>query len=296
VNKLRRTMLYVPGNNPANLQSAGLYGADALILDLEDAVSINEKDSARHLVRNAIMSLRYECEIAVRINHIRTPFGRADLDYILPAKPNIIRLPKAESAGDIQEVADIVQKAEERYGFKPGSIKLMAAIESAEGILNVREIAKAHPRMVAIALGGEDLIADLKTTRSGDGLELHYARSALLFAARSAKIDAIDSVFSRIEDEEAFIREVKMIKQLGFDGKSVIHPRQIPIVHQIFAPTQQEIAYARSVLEAYDDALKRKSGVVALNGNLIDQPIVTRAQRVLAYAEAVTRDERGDFQ
>lgn len=288
--RLRRTMMFVPGNNPANLQSAGLYGADAVIFDLEDAVSIREKDSARHLVRNAILKMNYPCEVVVRINHIRSPFGYDDLNCVLAARPDIIRLPKTESAADIREIADIIDKAEKEHGFAQGSIKLMAAIESAEGILNAREIAKAHPRMVALALGGEDFIADLRTTRSKEGTELLFARSQLLLAARSAKIDAIDSVFAQIEDTETFAQEVKLIKQLGFDGKSVAHPRQINIVHEIFSPTRTEIDYARRVLAAYQEALEKKSGVIALNGNMIDGPIVTRAERVLAYAAALGRD------
>lgn len=293
--KLRRSMMFVPGNNPGKLQSAGIYGADAVIFDLEDAVSINEKDSARHLVRNALKEMNYTCEVVVRINHIRSPFGHADLDCILEAKPDIIRLPKTEDAGDIQEIADLIAKAEERYGFPEESIKIMAAIESAEGLLNVREIAKAHPRMTAIALGGEDFIADLNTTRSKEGIELLFARSQLLLAARSAKIDAIDSVFAQIEDMDTFTQEVKLIKQLGFDGKSVAHPRQIKIIHEVFSPTEQEVDYARKVLEAYQEALDRKSGVIALNGNMIDGPIVTRAERVLTYAEALNRNEKEEW-
>lgn len=284
---LRRTMMFVPGNNPGMLQNAGIYGADAVIFDLEDAVSITEKDAARYLVTNALQSITYPCETAVRINHLSTPFGHADLEAILKAKPGIIRLPKAETAAEMLEIDRIIGEAERKYSFPAGSIKMMAAIETAKGLLNATAIAASSPRMTALAIGGEDFVADLKTTRSKDGLELLVARSQILFAARAAGIDAIDSVFADVNDEETFAAETRMIKQLGFDGKSVINPRQVKIVHQIYTPSAKEIDRAERVLEAYQEALRQKSGVIALNGKMIDGPIVARAERALAYATAV---------
>ncbi len=287
--KLRRAMMFMPGNNPAMLQNAGIYGADTVIFDLEDAVAISEKDAARHLVHNAIKTIKYPCEVAIRINHIQTPYGYDDLKVVLAAKPDLIRLPKAELPSDIEEVDAIITEAELQHGFTPGSINMMAAIETAKGLRNAYEIATASPRMVALAIGGEDFIADLKTTRSKDGKELFVARSQLLLAARAAGIDAIDTVFSDINDEETFIAEVNMIKQLGFDGKSVINPRQVRIVHQIFTPNEKEIAHAERVITAYKAALERNSGVINLDGKMIDTPMVLRAERVLAYANSVKR-------
>ncbi|MDF2499993.1 MAG: Citryl-CoA lyase [Anaerosporomusa subterranea] len=287
--KLRRAMMFMPGNNPAMLQSAGIYGADTVIFDLEDAVAITEKDAARHLVHNAIKQLHYPCEVAVRINHIQTPFGLDDLRVVLPAKPDLIRLPKAETAEDIQEIDRIITKAEQEQGFPAGCIRMMAAIETAKGLMNAYQIATASPRMVALAIGGEDFIADLRTSRSKEGHELFVARSQLVLAARAAGLMVIDSVFTDANDEVTFIAETKMIKQLGFDGKSVINPRQIRIVQEIFTPTEKEILHAERVLAAYKEALERKSGVIALDGKMIDTPIVTRAERVLAYAAAVRR-------
>lgn len=287
--KLRRAMMFMPGNNPAMLQNAGIYGADTVIFDLEDAVAISEKDAARHLVHNAIKTIKYPCEVAVRINHIQTPYGVDDLNVVLAAKPNLIRLPKAEFPSDIQEVDAIISEAEQKHGFAPGSINMMAAIETAKGLRNAYEIATASPRMVALAIGGEDFVADLKTTRSKDGKELFVARQQLLLAARAAGIDAIDTVFSDINDEETFIAEVSMIKQLGFDGKSVINPRQVRIVHQIFTPTEKEIAHAERVISAYNAAIERNSGVINLDGKMIDTPMVLRAERVLAYAKSVKK-------
>lgn len=285
--RLRRSMMFVPGNNPGKLQSAGIYGADSVIFDLEDAVAITEKDAARHLVYEAIKTIPYPCEVAIRINHIQTPFGFDDLRTVLPAKPGLIRLPKAESAEDIQQVDAIITEVEAKCGFEPGCIKMGAAIETAKGLRQAYQIASASPRMVFVAIGGEDFIADLKTTRSKGGQELFVARSQLVFAAREAGIQAIDTVFSDVNDEETFLAEVSMIKGLGFDGKSVINPRQVKLVHQVFAPTEQEINNAKRVLAAYQEALDKKSGVIALDGKMIDGPIVTRAERVLAYAQAV---------
>jgi len=287
--KLRRAMMFMPGNNPAMLQNAGIYGADTVIFDLEDAVAISEKDAARQLVHNAIKTINYPCEVAIRINHILTPYGLDDLKVVLAAKPDLIRLPKAESPEEIAQVDAIISEAEQKYGFAAGSINMMAAIETAKGLRLAYEIATASPRMVALAIGGEDFIADLKTTRSKDGKELYVARSQLLLAARAAGIDAIDTVYSDINDEETFIAEVNMIKQLGFDGKSVINPRQVRIVKEIFTPSEKEIAHAERVITAYKAAIERNSGVINLDGKMIDTPMVLRAERVLAYAKSAKR-------
>ena len=287
--KLRRAMMFMPGNNPAMLQNAGIYGADTVIFDVEDAVAVSEKDAARQLVHNAIKRLQYPCEVAVRINHIQTPFGLDDLKVILPAKPDLIRLPKAETGQDIKIIDEIIGEAEVKYGFAAGSIGMMAAIETAKGLMHAYEIATASPRMVALAIGGEDFVADLKTSRSREGWELFVARSQLLLAARAAGIQAIDSVFANANDDEGFLAETRLIKELGFDGKSVINPRQVRMAQEVFTPSEKEIKNAERVLTAYKEALERKSGVVALDGKMIDTPIVTRAERVLAYAAAVRK-------
>jgi citrate lyase subunit beta/citryl-CoA lyase len=281
---LRRTTLFVPGNSPGKLVSAGVYGADALIFDLEDSVAITEKDAARLLVRNAIGEIAYPVDVGVRINSLDTPFGTADLECILPVKPAFIRVPKAETAEDIRKVDAIIGQAEKKYGFEPGGIKMMATIESVLGVLNAHQIAAASPRMVAIALGAEDLTADLKTSRTKQGTELMFARGQILFGARAAGIDALDAVFSDVDDEEGLLAETTLIKGLGFDGKSVINPRQIRVIHKIFTPTQQEVDKAKRIVEVYEEACSRGSGVVSLDGKMIDTPVVIRAQRILDYA------------
>lgn len=285
--KLRRAMMFAPGNNPAMLQNAGIYGADSIIFCLEDAVSIAEKDAARHLVASALKHITYPCEVGVRINHISTPWGYDDLDCVLAAKPDFIRLPKAETADEIKEIDEIISKAEQTHGFTPGSIQMMAAIETPKGLRNAYEMATASPRMMALAIGGEDFVTSLKTGKTKGGRELFVARSMLVFAAREAGVDVIDSVFSDIRDDETFVEEVKLAKELGFDGKSVVNPRQIELVYQVYTPSDKEIEYAKKVLAAYQEALERKSGVISLNGKMIDAPMIIRAERVLAYASAV---------
>jgi citrate lyase subunit beta/citryl-CoA lyase len=284
--KLRRSMMFVPGNNPGMLQNAGIYGADTIILDCEDAVAITEKDSARNLVFQAMSEMNYGTEVAVRINHISTPFGWDDLKRILPAKPDLIRLPMAQGPDEIRQIDEFISEAEQKHKFPAGSIKMMAAVETPKGLRLAYEIASASPRMVALAIGAEDFIANLKTTRSKLGRELLAARGQLVLAAREAGIQCIDTVFSDINDEEGFKNELELIKEMGFDGKSVVNPRQVSVVHDFFAPTAKEIDHAQRVLAAYQEALEKKSGVISLNGKMIDLPIVARAERTLAYAKA----------
>ena len=285
MNKLRRSMLYVPGNNPGMVKDAGIYSADCILFDLEDSVSLAEKDAARFLIAEALTSLDYtDSQVYVRINDPNTALGRQDMAVIVPIGKAVIRLPKTETADDIKSCAEEITRIEKQSGLPEGFTKMMAAVESALGVLNSREIAAASPRMVAIAFGAEDYTVDIKTTRSKEGSELYFARSMVLHSARAAGIDAIDTVFSDISDEDGFAAEVQMIKQMGFDGKSVINPRQIGPIHQIYAPTDNEILHALAVTDAIVQANKRGSGVISLNGKMIDNPVVLRAQRILTLA------------
>ncbi|MCQ9210379.1 citrate (pro-3S)-lyase subunit beta [Granulicatella seriolae] len=284
--RLRRTMMFVPGANAAMLRDATIYGADSVMFDLEDSVSLKEKDTARLLVHFALKTFDYSnVETVVRINGLDT-VGAQDAEAVVIAGANVIRLPKTETAQDIVDVEAVIAAVEEKYGIPLGTTKMMAAIESAEGVLNAREIAKASDRLIGIALGAEDYVTNMKTKRYPDGQELFFARSMILHAARAAGIAAIDTVYSDVNNEEGFKAEVERIKQLGFDGKSVINPRQIPIVNSIYAPTEKEIENAKQVIWAIQEAEAKKSGVIALNGKMIDKPIVERAQRVIALAKA----------
>lgn len=286
--RLRRTMMFVPGNNPGMLKDAGIYGADSLMFDLEDAVAISEKDSARFLVFNALKTIDYgDTERVVRINGLDNPFGRADVEAVVRAGVDVIRLPKTETKEDILAVEAVIEEVERKIGREVGSTKMMAAIESAEGVINAYSIATSSKRLIGIALGAEDYVTSLKTRRYPDGMELMAARSQIVIAARAAGIYALDTVYSDVDNEEGFRREVQLIKQLGFDGKSVINPKQIKPVHEIFAPTEQEIRKSINIVTAARDAQKQGIGVISLNGKMIDKPIIARAERTLQLAEAV---------
>jgi citrate lyase subunit beta/citryl-CoA lyase len=280
-------MLYVPGNNPAMIQDAGIYNADCIMFDLEDSVSINEKDSARFLVFQALNTISYPGkELVVRINDPQTELGLDDLHAIVSTGKAVIRLPKTESADDVRYCESIIEAIERRTDLKMGSTKMMVAVENAAGVLNAKEIAFASRRLIGIALGAEDYVTDLKTSRSLDGIELYFGRSMVLLAARAAGIDAFDTVFSNVNDEEGLKRETLLIKQMGFDGKSIINPRQIKIVHEIFTPEDKEIEQAFSVLCAIKEAERNGSGVISLNGKMVDKPVVERARHILDLARA----------
>ena len=285
--KLRRSMLFVPGNTPGMMSDAHIYGSDALMFDLEDSVTLREKDAARLLFYHALKTIHYgECERVVRVNPLNTPYGKADIEAMVAAGVEVIRLPKTETAQDICDTEAEIMRAEQKYGIPIGQTRMMAAIEGALGVINAYAIATASPRLVAIALGAEDYCANLKTTRSLEGSELQYARGAIVVAARAAGIDCIDTVYSDVNNEEQLIKETQAIKQLGFDGKSVINPRQIKPVHRVFTPTHEEFVKAQRILAASREAEQRGSGVVALDGKMIDRPVVIRAERTLELAYA----------
>lgn len=282
--RLRRTMMFVPGNNPGMIKDAGIYGADCIMFDLEDSVSVNEKDAARFLVYSALMTLDYSpAEIVVRINDLSSGLGVADLEAIVRARPDVIRLPKTESAQDVIDCEREIERIEKEAGIPIGSTGMMAAIESAEGVLNAPEIAKSSKRLIGIALGAEDYVTDLKTTRS-DGTELAFARGMIVNAARAAGIDALDTVYSDVSNEEGFLAEATIIKKMGFSGKSVINPRQIDPLHRLFKPSDKDIEKARNIMEAIREANAKGSGVASLNGKMIDKPVVTRSKYLLELA------------
>lgn len=286
--RLRRSMLFVPGNNPGMIRDAHIYGSDSIMFDLEDSVSINEKDAARFLVYNALSNLKYgNKELVVRINDLSSGLGIQDLEAIVRAKPDVIRLPKTECAQDVIDCEREIERIEREAGIPVGTTGMMAAIESGRGVLNAMEIALSSKRLIGIALGAEDYVTDLKTVRS-DGTELFFARCMIINAARAAGIDAIDTVYSDVNNEEGFVKEARLIRQLGFDGKSVINPRQIPPLHQVFMPSEKDLTKARAVIEAAEEAERRGSGVISLNGKMIDKPIVTRARYLLDLAEAAS--------
>lgn len=289
-------MMFVPGNNPSMMQDAYIYGADSLMLDLEDSVMLAEKDAARRLVYHALKEVNYgTTEMVVRINPLNTPYGVKDIEAVVKAGVDVIRMPKTETAEEVKEVEAEIERVEREIGVPVGKTQIMAAIESALGVINAYSIATSSKRMMGIALGAEDYCANLKTNRSKDGAELLLAREMIVVAARAAGIDALDTVFSDMNDMETFKNEVAFIKKLGFDGKSIINPRQIDIVHEIFAPSQKEIDKARLILNAIKEAERKGSGVISLNGKMVDKPVVIRAQRCIDIAIASGLITKGDL-
>lgn len=294
-NRLRRSMLFVPGNNPGMIINASVYRPDSIILDLEDAVAVNQKDAARELVVEALKTLDFgSCETVIRINGRHTPFGEDDITALVPAKPGVLRLAMTEKPEDIVWADSLVTRLEERYNIPLGTVKLMAAIETPKGVLNAREIATASRRMVAMSFGAEDFTNSIHSERTPDGMELLVARGLIVMAARAAGIDPIDTVYSRIDDDEGFRADALRARQMGFAGKSCIHPRQVQLVHEVFRPTEREIEQAQIVMNAAEEAEKRGSGVISVDGRMVDGPIVFKARRVLQLAAAAGMVKGGE--
>lgn len=295
--RLRRTMMFVPGNNPAMVKDVGIYGADSIMFDLEDAVSMAEKDAARDLVYEALQTQDYgDAELVVRVNGQDTPYYANDVRAMVKAGIDVVRLPKAEDAEMVKKLDADITAAEKEFGREEGSTMLMAAIESAKGVINAYQIASASDRMMGIALSAEDYTTDMKTHRYPDGAELEFARNMVLHAARAAGVAAFDTVFTNMNDTEGFYRETEYIHQLGFDGKSLVNPRQIPMVNKVYEPTKKEIENAKNVENAIKEAKLKGSGVISMNGQMVDRPVVLRAERVMRLAKASNLiDEEGNY-
>lgn len=290
--RLRRSRLYVPGNNPKMIPPAGLYGADVISLDLEDAVHPDFKIDARMMVSEALKVVDFgpTVEVTVRINPINTKWGKWDIKQIVCERLDGIYIPKVETPEEVIQVDELVTEMEEKKGLKIGRIKIFATMETAKGILNCKDIALCSKRLEGITIGGEDLTADLGGIRSSDGLAIHTSRQMIVLAAKAAGIQAIDTVYSDFSDNEGLTKETEMIKKMGFDGKACIHPSQIEIMHEVFNPTEDEIKYAVRVKKAIKDAKEKGSGVIALGKKMVDRPIVLKAEKILALAEAAELD------
>jgi len=280
--QFRFSRLYLPGNSPKLMINAGIHKPNGLILDLEDAVAPDKKFEARFLVRNALRSLHfYGAERMVRINQGER--GLDDLNFVIPHYANLILIPKCESAEDVIDVAEKTEVIRQAHGISH-PVWLMPIIESAKGVMNAFEIASASPGVAAIAIGLEDYTADLGTRRTNDGTESFFARSMVVNAARAAGIQPIDSVFSDVSDMEALAANVKRSKALGFDGMGCIHPRQIKVIHENFAPEKAEIEKARKIYLAFKEAEAKGLGVVSLGSKMIDPPVVKRAVTTIELA------------
>ncbi len=279
-------MLYIPGNNPAMLQQGGVYGADSLLLDLEDAVAINQKDAARILVRNILKEMNfYDTEICVRVNHIDTPFGMEDLEEIIPLQPDAIRFPKTETPEELERLIKIIEDIEDKHGLPHDKMTLHVMIETALGVQNVFDIAKFSKRVDAITIGGQDLTADMNISSTKDGSGIDLARKMIVMAAKANKIDAIDTIFVDVSDDEGLRKETEYSKNIGFTGKAVINPRQIDIIHEVYQPTQEEIRKAYKIIKAFKKNKEAGIGVFSVDGKMVDAPVMARAAYVLELAE-----------
>lgn len=283
--RIRRSRLYVPGSEPKYFVNAALHGADAVILDLEDSVHPSEKDAARLLVRNALRAVDFlQCERMVRINQL--PLGLEDLDEIVPESPDLILIPKVENPNQVIEVSARIEDVKADYGItRP--IWLMPILESALGIENAFSIAKSSENNVAITIGLEDYTADLGVAKTAAGAESLYARQCMINAAAAAGLQAIDSVYGDVGDLDGLRTWGSNARALGFEGMGCVHPVQIPIIHQAFAPTPAEIERAKKIIAAYTEAQGKGLGVISLGSKMIDAPVVQRALKLMVRAEAV---------
>lgn len=285
--RLKRTSLYASGSNPVNMIQAAFYNEDCIVYDMEDSVPLSEKDTARLLIYNTVRYHRPANKyVIIRVNGIYSEYLEEDLEAAVRARPDAIRIPKVEYKEEAVRICNRITEIEKEAGLEVGKIEVWCNIESYLGMINAYEIATADSRIVALALGAEDFTASMKSTRTKAGLEIFYARNAILTACRHAGIEAIDAVFSDINDIEGLKEDTQLTKNLGFDGKTCVHPRQIDVVNSYFTPSAKEIKYALRVLQAVEEGARLGKGAVTLDGGMIDKPMELRARTTLAQAEA----------
>lgn len=285
--RLRRSMLFLNCQKPSLIKDPYIYSPDSMILDLEDAVAVNQKDAARFSLYHALKSIDYRgIERVVRINGLDTPHWKEDIRASVAGGADVIRIPKCTCAGDVHTVEEYVLKAEREFGRPEGDTLLMAALESCLGVINAYDICRSSSRLIGIALSGGDYTKDLQTHITFTGVELNGARQQMIIAARAAGVQCFDTVFTNLNDMEAFRSETEMIHLMGFDGKSIINPRQIPIVHQIFTPTAKEITFAQKVVQEIDTKRAQGIGVFTVDGKMVDLAFYDGAKRTLMLAKA----------
>ena len=285
--RLRRSMMFLNCQKPALIKDPYIYKPDSIMLDLEDAVAEREKDAARYSLFHALREIDYRgVERVVRINGLDTDLWREDIRCAVAGGCDSVRIPKTETAEDVRRVEAAIAAAEQEFGVEPGRTLIMAALESARGVMNAFEVCQSSPRLFGIALSGGDYTKDLQTKITGTGVELMGARQLMIIAARAAGVQCFDTVFTNLNDMEAFRREVEIIHMMGFDGKSIINPRQISIVHEIFTPTQKDIIFAEKVVREIDSKKALGIGVFTVDGKMIDIAFYDGAKRTIELAKA----------
>ncbi|MBI5606819.1 MAG: CoA ester lyase [Deltaproteobacteria bacterium] len=284
--RLRRTLLFIPGGNEKVLNKGLGLEVDGLILDLEDSVAPDRKTSAREAVAEAIRGADFGCkEKVVRINALSTMYGREDIEGVVRGNPDTILVPKVDRAEDIKAYDRLIAEVEEKEGLVAGNIGLIALIESPWGVINIESIALACPRMRGLLFGAADFTRETRGKITADRLELLYPMMRILLAARIAGIDALDTPYFDIKDTEGLERHALQAKAMGYDGKALIHPGQIEVVNRIFTPTREEIDYAQRVIEAFQAARREGKGVIQLDGKMVENLHVAMAERILKIAE-----------
>ncbi len=285
--RLRRSMLFLNCQKPGLIKDPYIYKPDSIILDLEDAVAENQKDAARFSLFHALKEINYRgVERVVRINGLDTPHWKEDIRVSVAGGADMIRIAKTESAMDVHTIEEHVLAAEREFGRPEGSTLLMSALESCKGVLNAREICETSDRLIGIALSGGDYTKDLQTVITGTGVELMGARQHMIMAARASGVQCFDTVFTNLNDMEGFEKETSMIKMMGFDGKSLVNPRQIAVVHRVFTPNEKEIIFAEKVVREIEDKKAKGLGVFTVDGKMIDIAFYDGARRTLAMAKA----------
>lgn len=285
--RLRRTMMFLNCQKPGLIKDPYIYKPDSIMLDLEDAVAEKEKDAARYSLYHALQEIDYHgVERVVRINGLDTPYWKEDIRCAVAGGCDSIRIPKTESAQDVHMVEEAIIAAEKGFDIPEGRTLIMSAIESARGVMKALDICEASDRMFGIALSGGDYTKDLQTHITGTGLELMGARQNMVIAARAAGVQCFDTVYTDLDNMDGFRQDVETIHLMGFDGKSVINPRQISIVHDIFTPSKKDIIFAEKVVKEIDDKKAKGIGVFTVDGKMIDIAFYDGAKRTIALAKA----------
>ncbi|WP_026892209.1 aldolase/citrate lyase family protein [Lacrimispora aerotolerans] len=285
--RLRRSMMFLNAQKPGLVKDPYIYKPDSIMLDLEDAVAENQKDVARFSLYHALKEIDYRgCERVVRINGLDTPYWKEDIRCAVAGGCDAIRIPKTETPEEVRIVEAEILQAEKDFNIPEGRTLIIAAIESARGVMKALDVCEATDRLFGIALSGGDYTKDLQTRITGTGVELMGARQSMIIAARAAKVQCFDTVFTNLDDMEAFRKEVETIHLMGFDGKSIVNPRQIPVVHEIFTPTQKDIIFAEKVVKEIDEKKELGIGVFTVDGKMIDIAFYDGAKRTIDLAKA----------
>lgn len=285
--RLRRSMLFLNCQKPALIKDPYIYRPDSIMLDLEDAVAENQKDAARFSLYHALKEVNYRgVERVVRINGLDTPHWQEDVRVCVAGGADVIRIPKCTCANDVAIIEEATAAAEKKFGVEEGHTLLMAALESCLGVINAYEICRSSERLIGIALSGGDYTKDLQTHITFTGVELAGARQQMIIAARAAGVQCFDTVFTNLDDMEGFEKETEMIHLMGFDGKSLVNPRQIPVVHKVFTPTQKDIVFSEKVVREIDSKKAQGIGVFTVDGKMIDIAFYDGAKRTLMLAKA----------